>query len=114
MGGAYSIDRYMRKLNVSYWEEEKPNDAEYKEAGENLAKHGKSVDIIITHTAPREIIKRMGYSPDVHDMELTGYLEWVMYEVKFSRWFFGHWHEDREIDDRFRAVYMDVVSLDDN
>ncbi|MBQ8791705.1 MAG: metallophosphoesterase [Ruminiclostridium sp.] len=112
MGGAYSIDRYMRKLNISYWKEEIPTDAEYKEATENLKKHGKSVDIVISHTAPREIIKRMGYTPDVHDMELTGYLEWVMYEVDFKRWFFGHWHEDKEIDERFRAVYYDVITLE--
>ena len=32
MGGAYSIDRYRRKLNESYWAEELPNNEEYKEA----------------------------------------------------------------------------------
>ncbi|MBE6880120.1 MAG: metallophosphoesterase [Ruminococcaceae bacterium] len=111
MGGAYSIDRYRRKLNISYWEEERPTDAEYKSATENFKKHNKAVDIVITHTAPAEIIRRMGYTPDVHDMELTGFLEWVMYEVKFDRWFFGHWHEDKEIGEKFRAVYLDVIGL---
>ena len=55
-GGAYSIDRYMRKLNYSYWSKEIPNNDEYKEATENLKKVDNKVDYIITHTAPREVI----------------------------------------------------------
>lgn len=107
-GGAYSRDRYMRKENYSYWREELPNDSEYKEASENLKKHNYEVDYIITHTAPREIIKRMGKNPDPHDDELTGYLEWIMYSVKFKKWFFGHWHDERTIGDKFRALLFDV------
>lgn len=107
-GGAYSRDRYMRKENYSYWREELPNDSEYKEASENLKNHNFEVDYIITHTAPREIIKRMGKNPDPHDDELTGYLEWIMYSVKFKKWFFGHWHDERTIGDKFRALLFDV------
>lgn len=111
MGGAYSIDRYMRKLGFSYWNEEIPSDCDYKTATENLKKNQNSVDIIITHTAPREIIRRMGFEPDMHDIELTGFLEWLMYEVKFDRWFFGHWHKDTKIDGKFTAVYFDVHAV---
>lgn len=110
-GGAYSIDRYMRQLNYSYWNEELPNNSEYQEAADNLKKVGYHVDYIISHTAPREIIRRMGHEPDPHDMELTGFLEWVMYETSFGRWFFGHWHTDKEIDDKFRAIYFDYVTI---
>ena len=112
-GGAYSIDRYMRKLNYSYWNEEIPNGDEYKEATENLKKVDNKVDYIITHTAPREIIRRMGHEPDMHDMELTGFLEWIEYEVDFKRWFFGHWHIDKEVADKFRAIYYDYLELEE-
>lgn len=111
-GGAYSIDRYMRKLNYTYWDEEIPNGDEYKEAIENLKKVDNKVDYIITHTAPREIIRRMGHEPDMHDMELTGFLEFVMYETSFGRWFFGHWHTDQEIGGKFRTIYFDQVSIE--
>lgn len=47
LGGAYSIDRYMRRLGYSYWEEEMVNDAEYKEAIKNLSLHNNKVDYII-------------------------------------------------------------------
>ena len=108
MGGAYSIDRYMRKEGLSFWRAELPTNDEYREAVQNLREAGNSVNYIVTHTAPREIIRRMGKYPDAHDAELTGFLEWIMYEVKFEKWFFGHWHVDREIDGKFRALWFDV------
>ncbi len=114
MGGAYSIDRATRVLGYSYWDEEIPCDEEYKEASRNLKNNNYMIDYVITHTAPREIIRQMGYSANPHDYELTGFLEYVMYECKDSikTWFFGHWHEDREIyEGKFRALLNDVVSV---
>ena len=110
MGGAYSIDRYMRKKGFSWWPQEIPSDEEYKEATENLLKND-DIDYIISHTAPREIIRRMGYYPDPHDMELTGFLEWIMYECDFKHWYFGHWHEDKKVTDKFTTLYFDVVKI---
>ena len=114
MGGAFSIDRATRKLGYSYWEEELPNDAEYKEAIANLKMHNYNVDVIVTHTAPKELILHMGFVPDPHDYELTGFLEYVMYECKdFKKWFFGHWHIDEEFyGGKFRALFNDVVTID--
>lgn len=107
-GGAYSIDRYMRTEHFSWWNQEIPCDEEYDEAIKNLELHNHKVDYIVTHTAPREIIRRMGYYPDAHDAELTGFLEWVMYEVSYEQWFFGHWHKDEQIDKKHRAIWYGV------
>ncbi|MGN1169653.1 MAG: metallophosphoesterase [Acutalibacteraceae bacterium] len=111
MGGAYSIDRYMRTKNLSYWDEELPDNSEYREAVQNLSEHNNETDYIITHTAPREIIRRMGRYPDSHDMELTGFFDWIMCECKFKHWYFGHWHEDADIGDRHTAVYHNLIKL---
>ena len=113
-GGAYSIDRYMRVRDVSYWEEELPTDDEYKRAVAVLKANGMRVDYVLTHTAPLEIVRRMGYVPDPHGMELEGFLEYIMYEASFTHWFFGHWHEDRTVMDRFTALWTDVVCLKGN
>lgn len=110
MGGAYSRDRAMRIEGLSYWREELPSREEYEEAARNLALHRFSVDYVISHTAPREIIRRMGREGDPHDAELTGFLEWVMYETEYKGWFFGHWHTDQEIG-LHRAIYQDVVEI---
>ncbi len=112
MGGAYSTDKYMRFENLSWWKEELPSDSEYKEAIKTLKENSNRVDYIITHTAPREIIRRIGKYPDRNDMELTGFLEWIMYEVTFKKWYFGHWHTDRDIDAKFRALWFDVAAIE--
>lgn len=115
MGGAYSIDRATRKLGYSYWNEELPNDSEYKEGVKNLKKYGYNVDYIVTHTAPKEVILHMGFNPDPHDYELTGFLEYVMYQCKdnMKQWLYGHWHLDEEYyGGKFRALLNDVVTLE--
>lgn len=113
MGGAYSIDRYMRKLNESYWVEELPNNEEYKEATENLKKHGFQVHYILTHTAPNTIIYKMRFQPAQFgaDAELTGFLEWVRRETRFCHWYFGHWHIDQDVDEQFTALLFDTKRL---
>lgn len=112
MGGAYSIDRMGRTLDISYWKEELPNDIEYKTAVENLKQHNFEVDYIITHTAPKEIVMKMGFCPDVHEVEFLGFLEYIMYEAKFKHWYFGHWHEDFTIFDKFTALLYDVKAIE--
>lgn len=105
MGGAYSIDRYMRSEGVSWWPEELPCELEYKRAVASLKEKDFKVDYILTHTMPREMILRYGKNPDMHDMELTGFLEWIMYEVEYRHWFCGHWHDDRDLDDKFTILW---------
>ena len=115
MGGAYSIDRGWREKNVSYWDAELPSDEEYKEASAIIFANDKKFDYIITHTAPREIIMRLGYYPDPHDIEFTGYLEWLMYECQYERWFFGHFHTDETLlGGKFRALYYNVEAIGDD
>ncbi len=112
MGGAYSIDRYMRLPGESYWDEELPSGEEYREAIGNLRECGSRVDYIVTHTAPREVIRLMGFYPTVHDMELSGFFDWIAGETAFERWFFGHWHTDRDLG-RFRALWFDLEPLEE-
>ena len=118
MGGAYSVDRSWRRLNESYWEEELPCDAEYKEAVRNLQAHDFKLDFILTHTAPDSMIYQLCCLERIHmlprcgaDAELTGFLEWVKRETTFRHWFFGHWHIDRNLSEQFTALLFDTKML---
>ncbi|MBO5778969.1 MAG: metallophosphoesterase [Clostridia bacterium] len=112
MGGAYSIDKFMRIEGRSWWKEELPNNDEYREATRNLEACGYKVDYILTHTMPTQMItSRLFKIPDPHDAELTGFLDWINETVEYEMWFCGHWHEDRPISDKIRALYYDVVEI---
>ena len=123
MGGAYSSDKALKRGQGLHWSEELPNNEEYQEAINNLKNVDFQVDYIISHTAPKEIIHCMGKIPDMHDAELTGFLEWVMYETKFKAWYFGHWHMDKTVygimkndlsvsREIVRALWYDVVQAE--
>lgn len=113
MGGAYSIDRSRRMPGVSWWPEEQPKSEEYKEAVENLRQNNMTVDYVITHNLPREMIRRFGKYPDAHEMELTGFLEWIMYEVKYKHWYCGHWHEDVDLENNITILQNEVRVIEE-
>ena len=112
MGGAYSLDKYRRYENLSWWKEELPNNAEYTEAISNLKDNGNCVDYVITHTAPRYIIRMLGFEPSMRDMELTGFFDWIRHDVKFKHWYFGHWHKDRDLEGKYSALYYDMKTIE--
>lgn len=120
-GGAYSIDKYMRQEGTSWWSREIPNDDEYKRGIQMIKNADYKVDYIITHTCPSEIIKMyLHHIPDPHDGELTGFFDYLMYDVDFKCWFFGHWHTDdyfkipmRGRTKKFRTLLFDVVNIEE-
>lgn len=110
-GGAYSRDKYMRRKNVSWWEEELPTNEEYKEAVLNLESVGNHVDYVLTHQIPLHIIGALQCNPDPHDRELTGFLDWLYLDkLSFRQWFAGHWHINRSFDAGKMNILLDEVA----
>lgn len=114
MGGAYSIDKAMRVEGKSWWKQELPNNEEYKIAGETLKSCGYTTDYIITHTIPQSAIRELGFTPDIHDAELTGYFDYLYEKMTFKKWFSGHFHINRIIRGNLQLLYDDVVVLSGN
>lgn len=110
-GGAYSRDKYMRRKNVSWWEEELPTNEEYRTAVFNLENVGYQVDYVLTHQIPQHIIGALQCNPDPHDSELTGFLDWLYLDkLSFRQWFAGHWHINRSFDDGKMNTLLDEVA----
>jgi len=122
-GGAMSIDKHRRIENVSWWARESPNKAEEDYGIDNLIKHDMKVDFIFTHTCPQSIVSLL-LGPDTGTMDrdkanerhkffdpLTKYLEYIRNSIQFKRWFFGHFHRDEQIDDKFVVVWNRIHRL---
>ena len=70
------------------------------------------VDYILTHTAPRDVAAAMGYGELSDDeVELRQYLQRVADKTEFQKWYFGHFHEDAEVEEVFVCLYDEVVEL---
>ena len=97
-----------RVKHVSWWEEEMPNPAEMDEGRRNLEAHGNQVDFVVTHCAPTSVQALLGagrYRPDL----LTDYLEEIRQQCSYKRWFFGHYHVNRNVTDRDLLLYEQLV-----
>lgn len=112
-GGAYSIDKPYRMEGVTWFPEEIPNELEYEEGWRNLEKANFEVDYIITHSAPREVAAAIGYGEmsDDDEMELRQFFQRVAENTYFSAWYFGHFHEDIEVESTFFCLYDEVVEI---
>ena len=111
MGGAYSVDKAMRNKGKSWWEQELPNNEEYKIAEQTLKACEYKVDYILTHTVPQSVIHYLGLVPDMHDAELTGYFEWLYDELEFKRWFAGHFHVNQLVRDKVQVLLDKVIII---
>lgn len=107
-GGGFSIDKEYRIEGRSWWKEEMPSKEEYEEGLLNLEKVGNKVDYIFTHTAPREICKRMVRKMYSGEEELQDYLQGISETVDFKKWYYGHWHFDVDIDKKYIGMYNRV------
>ena len=111
-GGAYSIDKMSRAEGISWFPEEIPSREEYEEGWKNLEKEDFQVDYILT-TQPQEMWPRQWGMGELSDdeVELRQYLQRVADETEFQKWYFGHFHEDAEVEEVFVCLYDEIVEL---
>ena len=107
-GGASSIDKHLRTEGMSWWKEEEFNYHEANTAYENLNKVGWEVDYVLTHSAPFSIRDKLFESNKPSSTERM--LEAMLRNIKFKRWYFGHYHIDKKMDN-FTAMYENIERM---
>lgn len=112
MGGAPSIDKVWRAENISWWKQEEINYQEQEEALKNLEKINNKVDYIISHTCPKKIIPYTFHiSPNsLMDSSTEKFFDYIAQIVDFDDWYFGHWHEQKNIG-KYHCLYNNIVNL---
>ena len=86
-----------------------PSQAEYQEALANLERVNWTVDCVLTHCAPSGVVQEI--NPSYGTDELTDFLEMVSQRCKFAYWFFGHYHENRIIDQKYILQWEKISEL---
>lgn len=109
MGGATSHDKMFRVKDKSWWSEELPTNEEFEHALNSLNSVGWEVDYVITHCAAKETQRDIAswYEND----NLTSFLQIVKENCKYKHWYFGHYHIDKDIDDRHHALYDRIMKI---
>lgn len=109
MGGATSIDKQYRVEGKSWWKQEIPSQEEFNEALNNLEKHDWEVDFVISHTAPMKIMEDMCYIKE--NNPLNSFFNLLMNDLKYKHWYFGHFHDDIDIDNKHTLLYERVLKI---
>ena len=94
----------------SWWKEELAGEGEYRHAEDTLNAHDRKVDFILTHCAPTSVQNALSkgmYQPDA----LTDYLEQVKGSCQFQYWFFGHYHDNKVIGQKYVLLYEQILEL---
>ena len=103
---------YFRIRDYSWWDLELPTEEEMQNGIKNLEKANYKVDYIITHCCQTSIqtLLNPSYKIDV----LTDYLQKISEKCKFKKWYFGHYHDYKQVNSQFTLLYENIVPLEFN
>jgi len=96
--------------HVSWWEQEMPTAEEMEEGRRNLKGHGNCVDFIVTHCCSSGTQACLGaglFTPDA----LTNYFQELWETVQFKKWFFGHYHDNKNVNAEEILLYEQIIRI---
>lgn len=76
----------------------------------NLRTHGNRVDFVVSHCCASSTQTLLGgslFKPDI----LTDYFEELRQKVQFCNWFFGHYHDNRNVNDKKKLLYEQIIRM---
>ncbi len=97
--------------HLTWWKEEMPSKEEMEEGKDNLCKHNYTVDYIITHCCSTRTQIVMGVQDLYPADAMTDYLEYIKNYANYEKWFFGHYHMDKEVNDKETLVSEKIVRV---
>ena len=119
-GGSYSVDKWYRleRQSMGYYSGWFANEQLSREEMENITKtfKNKSFDLILAHTCPLSyqptdlFLSFIDQSKVDNSMEL--WFEDLIQQIEFNKFLFGHYHQDRIINEKARMFYSDIINLE--
>lgn len=112
IGGAYSVDKPYRLDRGLHWFADEQPDQETKERVETqLNKHGWSVDLVLSHTAPIKYEPTEVFLPGIDqstvDKTTETWLDAIEDKLDYQHWYCGHYHTTKRID-KLQFMFHDV------
>jgi len=109
-------NRMFRINHVSWWKEEEPSKEEMNLGIKTLEENNWNVDFVFTHECPTSDLFQLYHFRDksglpVESYELTNYLEEIKVKLNYKKWFFGHHHDNRAIDDKDLLLYEQIIRI---
>lgn len=110
IGGAKSIDKFLRKEHYSWWPQEDISVHDIDNARENLKRYNNKVDLVLTHCVDSYSLKALLRFPKDRNTEMLNFID---EEVSYRYWMFGHYHQDATLGNTKCCLYQSVLCLND-
>lgn len=103
-----------RILDETWWRQELPTEAELAEGLNNLQKHDYKVDYVISHCCATRVQNILDAGPGriLEADILTDYFDSLEEKLSYKQWFFGHYHMDREVDEKHTLLYHGIIPIE--
>ena len=106
--------KMFRVKGRSWWEQELPTREEMDYGLWRLMANDYKVDFIISHCCPQRIVEKIvgSFAESLYPADcLTRYFDDVMERTLFTKWYFGHYHDDMQIMEKFIMLYDRVMRI---
>ncbi len=115
IGGAYSVDKWMRIFSkLEWWPDEQPSEEIKDKVERVLEDRGWQVDVVLSHTCPKHYIPEDAFLPgfdwESMDESTEIWLDAIEQRLDYTRWYCGHYHVERSVD-KLRFMYEDYDFL---
>lgn len=115
IGGAYSVDKFIRlSRGWNWWENEQPSDEIKRTVEKQLEERDWKVDIVLSHTCPFQYIPGEAFLPGIDqssvDYSTEKWMDRIEEKLYYSHWYCGHYHINKSIE-RLRFLYEDFIEL---
>lgn len=115
IGGAYSVDKFMRLSGGTPWFPTEPPDDEIKRRTEaNLDQVRWRVDCVLSHTVPLQYMPHHAFLPGIDqsavDNSTEEWLDTIERRLQYRNWYAGHFHID-SYEGPIRIVQDDFLEI---
>lgn len=97
--------------HISWWEQELASEKEMEEGRTNLRNNDYTVDYIITHCCSSSTQLAIGGKGLYDEDQETEYLEFIKNNINYKKWFFGHYHINKNVNDKEILIYEQVIRI---
>lgn len=111
LGGAYSVDKFYRlSMGYKWFSDEQMTIPERENFLQDCPE---KVDVILTHTCPYTNVPRHLFLKTIDQSTVDNSMEYFLQEVKekieYKNWFFGHYHDNEQIEENMYMLYDGVI-----
>lgn len=107
IGGAESIDKECRIPYRSWWPEENWSTADCRKIYDASQQ---DIDFVFAHTAPRRIVDELLPGMYRFNCDVSNAMEQMAVQFK-KIWYFGHFHMDKKVNDKYTCLYRSVIKI---